>query len=107
MRGTMEMNLANRKFVSLLFWAMVLARPAAAQAADADPFAAVAPAMRAFVDKGELSGVVTLVATRDKVIHQAAVGTSDGSRRMQADDLFWIASMSKPITAVAAAMLVD
>jgi CubicO group peptidase (beta-lactamase class C family) len=72
-----------------------------------DRFAAIAPAMQGFVDKGEVSGIVTLVASKDKVLFQSAVGTSDGARKMQADDLFWIASMGKPITAVAAGVLVD
>ena len=72
-----------------------------------DRFAAIAPAMQTFVDEGDVSGMVTLVASKDRIVHQAAVGTSDGTRRMRTDDLFWIASMGKPITAVAAAMLVD
>src|SRR5205814_2328209 len=73
----------------------------------ADNFAPIAPAMQTFVDKGEVMGIVTLVATQNKILHEAAVGTSDGTRKMQTGDLFWIASMSKPMTAVAAAMLVD
>jgi len=65
--------------------------------------------MQEFVDKGEISGVVTLVATKDRVVHLAAVGRSDlaSGRPMKADDLFWIASMSKPVTAVCVAMLAD
>ncbi len=65
--------------------------------------------MQAFVDQGQVAGVVTLVATKDKILHLAAVGQSDlaTGRKMQPDDLFWIASMSKPMTAVAVAMLVD
>ena len=78
-----------------------------AQAEREDRFASIAPAMQAYVDRGEVAGIVTLVATKDKVLHQAAVGTSDLKRTMQTSDLFWIASMSKPITAVAAAMLVE
>ena len=72
-------------------------------------FDAVAPAMQAFVDKGEVAGVVTLLATKDKVLHLGAAGRSDTAtgRKMQTDDIFWIASMSKPITAVAIAILVD
>jgi CubicO group peptidase (beta-lactamase class C family) len=76
-------------------------------AAQDDRFAAIAPAMQKYVDQGQVSGIVTLVATKDKILHEAAVGTSDGTRPMKTDDLFWIASMSKPLTAVAAAMLVD
>ena len=72
-------------------------------------FSAVAPAMQAFVDKGEIAGVVTLVATKDTILHLAAVGKSDlaSGRRMRTDDMFWIASMSKPITAVCIGILVD
>jgi CubicO group peptidase (beta-lactamase class C family) len=75
----------------------------------ADRFAAVAPRMQEFVDKGEVAGVVTLVATRDRILHLAAVGKSDlaANRKMATDDIFWIASMSKPITSVCLAILAD
>jgi CubicO group peptidase (beta-lactamase class C family) len=50
-----------------------------------------------------------LVATKDKILHVSAVGQSDlaSGRKMETGDLFWIASMSKPITATAVAILVD
>jgi CubicO group peptidase (beta-lactamase class C family) len=72
-------------------------------------FDAIAPAMQAFVEKGDVSGIVTLVADKTKVLHLAAVGKSDlaSGRKMQTDDLFWIASMTKPMTAVCIAMLLD
>lgn len=75
----------------------------------ADRFAAVAPRMREFVEKGEAAGIVTLVASRDRVLYVAAVGKTDlsKSRTMRTDDLFWIASMSKPITNVCIAILND
>jgi CubicO group peptidase (beta-lactamase class C family) len=75
----------------------------------AGTFAAIAPRMQAFVDKGEAAGIVTLIASKDKVLYLGAVGKTDlaGSRPMQTDDIFWIASMSKPITAAAIGMLVD
>lgn len=65
--------------------------------------------MQAFVDRGEIAGVVTLVATKDRVLHIAAIGQSDltSGRSMRTDDVFWIASMSKPVTAAAIAILVD
>ncbi len=74
-----------------------------------DRFAAITPQMQAFVDRNEISGIVTLVATKDRVLHLAAVGSSDlaAGRKMQTDDFFWIASMTKPITGLAIAMLVD
>ena len=75
----------------------------------ADRFAAVAPRMQEFVDKGEIAGVVTLIATRDRILHLGAVGKTDMAkdRKMRTDDIFWIASMTKPITAVCIAILAD
>jgi len=74
-----------------------------------DKFAAIPARMQAFVDQGEISGAVTLVASRDRIVHLAAVGQSDlaGGRKMETNDLFWIASMTKPMSATAVAMLVD
>ncbi|MEO7599092.1 MAG: serine hydrolase domain-containing protein, partial [Opitutus sp.] len=62
-----------------------------------------------FVDQGEISGAVMLVASKETILHQSAVGESNlaSKRPMQTNDLFWIASMTKPITAVAIALLVD
>jgi CubicO group peptidase (beta-lactamase class C family) len=79
------------------------------RAQQADRFAGIAPRMQEFVDKGEAAGVVTLVATKDRVIHLSAVGKTDMAkdRKMKTDDIFWIASMSKPITAVCIAILAD
>ena len=75
----------------------------------ADKFAAVPEKLQTFVTKGEISGAVALVASKDRVLHLSAVGKSDleSGREMRTDDIFWIASMSKPVTAVAVAMLVD
>jgi CubicO group peptidase (beta-lactamase class C family) len=78
-------------------------------AQDSAKLAAITPQMQAFVDKDEISGIVTLVATKDRVLHLSAVGSSDlaQGRKLRPDDLFWIASMTKPITGLAVAMLVD
>ena len=83
--------------------------PGLLRAQQADRFAAVAPRMQEFVDKGEVAGVVTLIATKDRIIHLNAVGKTDlaKDRKMRTDDIFWIASMSKPITAVCIAILAD
>lgn len=74
-----------------------------------DKFAGVPAAEQSFVDQGEISGAVMLVATKDKILHLSAVGQSDlaSGRKLETGDLFWIASMTKPITAVGVAMLVD
>ena len=75
----------------------------------ADKFAGVPEKLRTFVAAGDISGAVALVATSNRVLHLSAVGKSDleSGRAMKTDDIFWIASMSKPVTAVAVAMLVD
>jgi CubicO group peptidase (beta-lactamase class C family) len=60
------------------------------------------------VDRGEMPGLVSLVSRRGEVhvevIGTKAAGSSDPMRR---DTLFRIASMSKPVTAAAAMILVD
>lgn len=56
-----------------------------------------------------MAGAVMLVGDKDKVFTVEAVGYSDlaAKRPMKTDDLFWIASMSKSITAAALLVLVD
>lgn len=76
-------------------------------------FAEVDPAISAAMDKmiaaKEISGAVTLVADSDKTIHLGANGFADleSKASMEADALFWIASMSKPITGTAVMMMQD
>jgi CubicO group peptidase (beta-lactamase class C family) len=75
----------------------------------ADQFAAVPEKLQQFVTSNEIAGAVSLVATSNRILHLAAVGQSDleSGRKLKTDDIFWIASMSKPVTAVAVAMLAD
>ncbi|MBI3877979.1 MAG: beta-lactamase family protein [Verrucomicrobia bacterium] len=65
--------------------------------------------MQKFVDDSTVSGAVTLVARHGQIVSLEAVGWSDlaAKKPMRADDLFWIASMTKPITATAILMLQD
>jgi len=69
----------------------------------------VGAAMQAAVDAREISEAVTVVVTKDKVIHLETTGLADiaGKKPMEPDTLFWIASMTKPITAVSVLMLQD
>ena len=62
-----------------------------------------------FVGREELAGAVALVADREKVLSVTAVGFADveAAKPMKEDAVFWIASQSKGITAVAVMMLVD
>ena len=57
----------------------------------------------------EIPGVVAMAATAREVIYQGAFGKRDLSRddAMTADSVFWIASMSKAITAAGAMQLVE
>lgn len=63
--------------------------------------------MRQFIRQGEIPGAVTLVADRAGVRTLEAIGYADAEKRnaMQTDSIFWIASMTKPITATAILML--
>lgn len=65
--------------------------------------------MRAHVDAGEVAGVVTLVADADRTVHLEAVGLADreAGTPLEADTIFWIASMTKPVTGTAVMMLQD
>jgi alpha-L-fucosidase 2 len=69
----------------------------------------VGTAMQAAIDAHEIAGAVTVIVTKDKVLHLQASGLADiaAGKPMQPDSLFWIASMTKPVTAVAVLMLQD
>ena len=62
-----------------------------------------------FVADGELAGAVVLVGTKDKIVYEGATGMANSADRisMEQSTLFRIASMTKPITAIAIMMLVD
>jgi len=66
-------------------------------------------AVQRHIDAGSLSGAVTLVARRGKIAHLEAHGLMDieSKKAMPKDGVFRLASMSKPITAVAVMMLVE
>ena len=68
---------------------------------------AVSTAMLEMVARDEVAGAVTMVATRDRILHSGAVGLADIQAHipMRHDAFFWIASMTKPITATAVLML--
>src|SRR5216684_6443275 len=64
--------------------------------------------MRGYADRGEMAGAVTVLCRRDEV-HVEAVGAQDlaTAAPMRRDTIFRIASMTKPITAAAAMILVE
>jgi CubicO group peptidase (beta-lactamase class C family) len=69
----------------------------------------IAPWYQARVDAGELPGAVVAIARNGKLAYLEAVGFQDNARTipMKPDAIFWIASMTKPVTSVAAMMLVE
>lgn len=69
----------------------------------------VGAAMQSAVDAGEIAGAVTVVVNRAQVLHSEATGMADlaDNDPMRSDTVFWIASMTKPVTAVALLMLQD
>lgn len=69
----------------------------------------VAADLQHYVDDHTLAGAVVLWADRNHVLGLEAVGYADIAKGtwMKTGALFWIASMSKPLTATALMMLVD
>jgi CubicO group peptidase (beta-lactamase class C family) len=69
----------------------------------------IEPALRAFVDARLLAGAATLVWRDGRVAHTATVGSRDlvTNLPVERDTIFRIASMTKPLTTVAALMLCD
>jgi CubicO group peptidase (beta-lactamase class C family) len=71
------------------------------------------PAIRAAVEKSidaqDISGAVTVVAAKDKLLALDTIGLADVAKKkpMEPNTLFWIASMTKPLTAVSILMLQD
>jgi CubicO group peptidase (beta-lactamase class C family) len=74
-----------------------------------DGLAQIGPALQAIVDQGALAGVVTLIWRRGEVVQVDTVGKRDiaSGAPMERDTLFRIASMTKPVTTLAALMLVE
>jgi CubicO group peptidase (beta-lactamase class C family) len=73
------------------------------------PATSIRGSLEAFVKDGSLSGAVAVLYQNDKILSEEVVGYRDLESKapMQADSLFWIASMTKPITAMAVMMLQD
>src|SRR5262245_16131513 len=76
---------------------------------DAGKLKEVSVRLQRFVADQTISGAVTLVGRHGRIASLEALGSCDlaTGRPMRPDNLFWIASMTKPITAVAVLMLHD
>ena len=71
------------------------------------PKPAIQKAMADFIAAREISGAVTLVADGQNIFHLSAAGLADIENQapMATDSVFWIASMSKPVTGTAVMMM--
>lgn len=96
----MKFKLSIIAFVLALFFSKLLFAEAPATSSSV---------LKPFVDKHELAGAVALVADKNKVLSVESVGFADiaAGKVMKQDNIFWIASQTKPMTAVAVMMLVD
>lgn len=111
------MKLARRFFCSLLL-ASVVGSVAAADLGTARPEAVgmssqrlnrLTTEMKAIAERGDVPGVVTMVARKGKVVHLEATGKREleGGTPMQKDTIFRIYSMTKPVTGVAMMILFE
>ena len=66
-------------------------------------------ALNPFIDKNEVAGMVVLVADKSGNLAVRSLGLADvaNKKAMAKDSIFWIASMSKPVTAACVMMLQD
>jgi CubicO group peptidase (beta-lactamase class C family) len=98
----------NGVFKRSAVYAVLLLLPAFALAAEpANP--AIRAAIEKFIDAQDISGAVTVVATKEQFLAVDTIGLADIAKKkpMEPDTLFWVASMTKPFTAVSILMLED
>jgi CubicO group peptidase (beta-lactamase class C family) len=92
--------------------------PALAAAAESDPgtlgfsasrLARIAPWYQTQIDAGALPGAVVAIARNGKLAYLQSIGFQDRAKTvpMKPDSIFWLASMTKAVTSVAALMLVE
>jgi CubicO group peptidase (beta-lactamase class C family) len=98
-------NFSVRAITGISLFACLALHPVLGQNADKPFTAKVQP----FVDSKALTGAVVLLANKDRVLDVEAIGYADrvAGKPMQADDLFWIASVTKPFTKAAILILAD
>ena len=74
-----------------------------------EPLERIRPMLQDYVDKENLPGFLTVVARRGKIVHFETIGMQDIENKnpIEADTIFRIYSMSKPITSVAAMILYE
>ena len=100
---------ARQMTLRKLLFTLTLSVSLIPSSAAAPKLSGVGEAMAQMVAKNEIAGAVTVVVATDKVLHLEGSGYADvtSKRPMTEDTLFWIASMTKPITGTAILMLQD
>lgn len=75
----------------------------------AGSFGAVKDVVQQRIDAGEIPGAVILVARDGKIVYHEAQGIMDPETKapFQKDTVFWLASMTKTVAAVATLMMVE
>lgn len=104
--------ISRRGFAFLLPLVLAAAPPApdpARAGMDAAQLGRIGPVLKEFVDRGQMSGAVTLVMRRGVLAHFEATGwqDADAKKPMQRDTIFQIMSMTKPVTGAAIMMLAE
>jgi CubicO group peptidase (beta-lactamase class C family) len=110
--------LAALSILSLVTTGLATTARATAVASVGDPetlgfsasrLARIAAWQQSQVDAGAFSGAVAAIARNGRIAYLRAVGFRDRAKTvpLQPDAIFWIASMTKPVTSVAAMMLVE
>lgn len=96
-------------FHSAICFALSVTLGTVSARADGPKLPGVGAAMQEMVAKNEIAGAVTVVVSKDQVLHLECTGYADvaAKKPMTSETLFWIASMTKPITGTAVLMLQD
>jgi len=81
----------------------------AASLAQSRPGTSIDARLSEAVKRGDVPGVVAMAVTRNAVVYQGAFGVADAAARkpLATSAIFRIASMTKPVTSVAAMQLVE
>jgi CubicO group peptidase (beta-lactamase class C family) len=114
----MPLNLPSKALIASLLSALLSSQSIAASLAlskaedagiSSERLKRIHPLIQSHIDAKDLSGAVTLVVRRGKLVHYEAQGSTDfeSNQPMRTDTLFRMASMTKPITAVAVLMMME
>ena len=98
--------------IFLMFFAVgsaVAQSSAKAAGVDQEVLSQIPQRMKSFIDRRTVAGAVTLVANGSDIVEFDATGMADieADHPMRKDTIFQIMSMTKPVTAAAAMILVE